>query len=73
VLRRADYSPDSYEKKGVLQLLIEAAERGVKAKIFVNLEKISKEKVQKLLKEYSQIDVQYLDKSLQTNVTNHSG
>jgi len=58
-----------YEKEGVLQLLIEAAERGVKLKIFVNLEKIIKEKVQKLLKEYSQIDVQYLDKSLQTKVT----
>jgi len=58
-----------YEKEGVLQLLIDAAERGVKVKIFVNLEKIIKEKVQKLSKEYSQIDVQYLDKSLQTKVT----
>jgi phosphatidylserine/phosphatidylglycerophosphate/cardiolipin synthase-like enzyme len=58
-----------YENEGVLQLLIGAVERGVKVNIFVKMEKIIKEKIQKLLKEYSQIQVQYLDKSLQTKVT----
>ena len=59
----------TYEKLGMLDIIRKKADKEVEVRILVGTDKPTKERNVEWLREYSRIELRYLNKSIQTSLT----